>query len=702
MKNKGSSSMFMKLFQILKVKKLFILFILPFSLFASSPIMLSFAQVKESQSSARIVVKITNYSTKEIKILKWNTPLETKLNANIFNVSFNNKSVEYTGKVVKRSKPTEDDYIRFASGEQQSITINLSDYYAMQKEGNYTVTYRGIFKYKDLSKQKVVTAKFLKSSLPHLDIVYMPSQKKTLLLQKVPANFNGCTQSQIVDINAAHDESIRIAKDASDVMNQAQVNTTSQRYNTWFGTPNSTRQGTVTTHFSNIYNALDTKNIGFDCTCTDNYFAYVYANQPYTIYLCTAFWSATVSGTDSKSGTIIHEMSHFTILAGTDDYVYGQADAKALAVSNPNQAIDNADNHEYFAENTPYLSMDNFFDTAVSITDIINDLPLNEDIAIAGEKDLYSFIASQSSQYIFSTTGTLDTIGTLYDSNYVQLIENDDFSDLETNFRFSYTLEAGERYYLSVHAYDVNVGAYTLQSSVGKSVSEFVERFYLTILNRPSDANGLQNWVKQLVDGTKAASDIAKGFINSTEFTSRNLDDITYVTVLYQAFFNRVPDTFGLNGWLSKLSSGASRGSALDGFLASQEFKNLAEQYGIKVALTPVEQFVTRFYEQCLLRTPDSAGLKDWATQLSSGNKSGADIARGFILSVEFKNRALNNADYLSILYRAFFGREADSAGFNNWLIQLNGGVSRENVLNGFLGAVEFSNLAASYGIRVN
>ena len=38
---------------------------------------------------------------------------------------------------------------------------------------------------------------------------------------------------------------------------------------------------------------------------------------------------------------------------GTDDYVYGQTGAKNLAISNPAQAVMNADSHEYFVENTP-------------------------------------------------------------------------------------------------------------------------------------------------------------------------------------------------------------------------------------------------------------------------------------------------------------------------------------------------------------
>ena len=92
----------------------------------------------------------------------------------------------------------------------------------------------------------------------------------------------------------------------------------------------------------------------FDCGCKQKYYAYVYPNQPYNIYVCSVFWQAPMTGTDSKAGTLIHEMSHFTVVAGTDDYVYGQTGAKNLAITNPDNAVINADNHEYFAENNPF------------------------------------------------------------------------------------------------------------------------------------------------------------------------------------------------------------------------------------------------------------------------------------------------------------------------------------------------------------
>ena len=55
------------------------------------------------------------------------------------------------------------------------------------------------------------------------------------------------------------------------------------------------------------------------------------------IYLCSVFWTAPLTGTDSKAGTLIHEMSHFNVVASTDDYVYGQTGAKSLAISEPAQ-----------------------------------------------------------------------------------------------------------------------------------------------------------------------------------------------------------------------------------------------------------------------------------------------------------------------------------------------------------------------------
>jgi len=83
----------------------------------------------------------------------------------------------------------------------------------------------------------------------------------------------------------------------------------------------------VESNFNGISNALSQKNITFNCGCKDpSAYAYVFLGRPYEINLCNLFWSAPQSpelGTDSQAGTIVHEISHFTNVAGTDDHAYG-------------------------------------------------------------------------------------------------------------------------------------------------------------------------------------------------------------------------------------------------------------------------------------------------------------------------------------------------------------------------------------------
>jgi len=115
-----------------------------------------------------------------------------------------------------------------------------------------------------------------------------------------------------------------------------------------------------------------------------------------------------------------------------------------------------------------------------------------------------------------------------------------------------------------------------------------------------------------------------------------------------------------------------------------------------------VRRFVTRFYQQCLSREPDSPGLTGWTNALLNGSLTGSDIAWSFIFSDEFINRYTTNEDFVTILYRAFFNREPDSAGYSGWLNMLYDGTSRSAVLDGFTGSQEFRNLCGSYGITPN
>jgi len=238
-------------------------------------------------------------------------------------------------------------------------------------------------------------------------------------------------------------------------------------------------------------------------------------------------------------------------------------------------------------------------------------------------------------------------------------------------------------------------------------VQSFIERFYTIVLERNADNRGLDYWTNNLTSGTLTGADVANGFIFSSEFIGKHKSTEAYITILYKAFFNRAAsdDATGMNFWLNELDNGSSKEEVLHGFLYSTEFINLSTVYGIKAYegapfnSSTLTDFIKRFYLVVLGRKADAEGLNTWVTQLSTGIATGSDIAQGFIFSNEYNEASKNNNQYLNTLYRAFFNREPDIEGFNFWMEQLNQGVSRAEILQGFLHAPEFVSLTNTFGI---
>lgn len=242
-----------------------------------------------------------------------------------------------------------------------------------------------------------------------------------------------------------------------------------------------------------------------------------------------------------------------------------------------------------------------------------------------------------------------------------------------------------------------------------KEVSDFVSRFYTEVLERTPDSWGLSDWVNRLMEGDKSGTDVGKGFVLSNEFIGKGKTDSAFVTILYKAFFNRAPDSGGLNNWLAELASGTSREQVLSGFTGSLEFDVLSNSFNIAPSFQAnqglnrvmVTEFVDLFYNQVLKRESDLGGLNGWVDALMYKTLTGADVGNGFINSSEFVNRGLTDIEYVKVLYRSFFGRSADDGGLNGWVSALEqGALTRQEVLDGFVSSQEFINLANNYGIK--
>ena len=302
-------------------------------------------------------VAITNDSARTMVLPRWQVP-GARLDANLFEVTRDGKPVDYLGILVKRPAPTPADFVAIAPGKSISGRTELSRHYDMASGGEYVVAYRLALAGGNRLAELAATTEEAVSEAVAIwrdaqQLAPIDWERINAISAPQGLSTTGCSSSQITTISTAAGNATTYSTQSKNYLLGKTYSTVGPRYTTWFGAINSTRFNTATSHFTSIENAFQTKPVVVDCGCTDNYYAYVYPTQPYKIYVCNAFWSAPPTGTDSKAGTLVHEMSHFNVVAATDDWAYGQTACKSLALKKPARAIDNADSHEYFAENTP-------------------------------------------------------------------------------------------------------------------------------------------------------------------------------------------------------------------------------------------------------------------------------------------------------------------------------------------------------------
>ncbi|MBU2993858.1 DUF4214 domain-containing protein [Octadecabacter sp. 1_MG-2023] len=107
---------------------------------------------------------------------------------------------------------------------------------------------------------------------------------------------------------------------------------------------------------------------------------------------------------------------------------------------------------------------------------------------------------------------------------------------------------------------------------------------------------------------------------------------------------------------------------------------------------------VYRLYQATLGREPDANGHQNWTTRVATDELSLLQAANGFVNSTEFQNTygALENADFVNLLYQNVLNRDADDTGLARWVGDLEDGLSRAQVVLGFSNSGEFKNNTAT------
>jgi peptidyl-Lys metalloendopeptidase len=186
-----------------------------------------------------------------------------------------------------------------------------------------------------------------------------------LLLLACPAtlaaqSFEHCNKDQIAYAQAAVDGAIVLSEAAA-----AAVADTPE-YERWFGIYAPDTAEAVRAGLKAVHAAAQLDSVRLVCPplgedgCDFGTYANVWPDDPYVINLCYAFFGQpTIAGVvttsavfdnGTREGTIIHELSHFTAVAGTEDNCYGREVCTDMAKVQGDLTRDNADSYQYFAE----------------------------------------------------------------------------------------------------------------------------------------------------------------------------------------------------------------------------------------------------------------------------------------------------------------------------------------------------------------
>jgi len=394
--------------------------------------------VKSSETAGSVDVRLTNTGTETVSVLLWDTPFEPTLSESVFLIEKASKDFpylevsKYSGRSVKRSVPTAENYRTLQAGESISARIKLNEHYDISEFGEYSVRFDGDIRYEVVNNLQGRSRNTFESveALTHAELStesVAVSLSPNLFPRLRPPIYDSCSVQEQQDIVQAGNIAESLTNTAISDLRGLTVGEriASPRYSTWFGSYTERRYNRVIDNLSAIGDALEDERLQFNCNCNESgVFAFVFPAFPYSITLCPSFRNARPNGEDSRAGTIIHELSHFNVVASTHDHVYGQSAARALATSDPDSAVENADSYEYFAENAPALpirgaaegsslqtlrvgvltrgTVDEGQEVTVQVTDT-NRVELR---SLSGDADLYVYRDEQLTSEICSSTSS--------------------------------------------------------------------------------------------------------------------------------------------------------------------------------------------------------------------------------------------------------------------------------------------------------
>ena len=334
-------------------------------------------------------VTITNTDSCDYQLLTDHTPLEG-FHSDIFHITVGDKRLEYDGILPKRGPPTEDDCVLVKAGSTLSQTLDLSHAHGIDTEGEHTVQLKtSLHFHPDQSPGFLEFTQEAESNILKFYVIKVAGEPKAKLTkgaearekEKYLAKSEPASMLHTEDGDIAlylegdypphqedggqyqEDQTIKAYKLAYEAVTKSllsvsckvvwQTQDREKIMTEWFGDDREKKAQRV---YEKVKRGMEDKEFTLLPDMNPEkkrWYAYVHKGAM-IIHLCKKYFKADLTGKDSKMGTIVHELSH--VLADTDDVKlkgnksYGQDACLFLAKENPEKAVCNADNYEYFSE----------------------------------------------------------------------------------------------------------------------------------------------------------------------------------------------------------------------------------------------------------------------------------------------------------------------------------------------------------------
>lgn len=321
-----------------------------------------------------VTVNIKNITGKTYFLKRTGTPFSRRHN-DCFNIFIDEERLPYDSIMAKVMDAGIQDFMRIGPRETKKVEIALAQRYNFPKPGKYHINIDGSYCFTGNPAGGKIFAERVKGTAITVRIedgngiyptrgmtarLYRGSKERTVSdvdfpepnVELKPGNYpEGFDKKFKNMVCLAHYELIHYLQHCVLEMEcdpgERMMN---YHYRMVFGKYDRKRYLKVQKNLENILNAMKHQVISYMYDPHEDCCAYMYPGSQ-MVYLCEWFINkAELSGTDSRLGAILHELTH--VFAKTEDYnnTYGREQCLELAKREPDKAIINADNYEFYVE----------------------------------------------------------------------------------------------------------------------------------------------------------------------------------------------------------------------------------------------------------------------------------------------------------------------------------------------------------------